>query len=64
VLGKVTEKNRLLGSSVQTVTGGINDNFQMENRGKVSDCGRRDNNCLFRNIGILMEDEGQDNKLR
>jgi len=24
----------------------------------------RDRSCLFRNIGILMEDEGQDNKLR
>jgi hypothetical protein len=42
----VTEKNRLLGSSVQTVTGGINDNFQVKNRGKVSNCERRDKNCL------------------
>jgi hypothetical protein len=52
---------------VQTVTFGINDNFQMRNRGKVIKYGRiMSKNCRQRrkllipiNHSILLEDKGQ-----
>jgi hypothetical protein len=40
VFGKVTKKNRLLGSIVQTVRGGISYRFQMRKSEKISKYGR------------------------
>jgi hypothetical protein len=73
-LGKVTQEIRLLGSTVQKVTGDISDNkFEHKNRRKVSNFGRIISvNCgqkrkLFiptAQYNLLLKDERQSNELR
>jgi hypothetical protein len=51
---------------VQTVTGGISDDFTSVAMGIVSNhrCMSANGNCLFRSINILLVDEGKKNLLR